>query len=328
MADSVTVAGRHSKPDLKDRGDQPIAPAEGLRINHSGMSRVQTMIRQRFFGLITLTTCLLGQAAYAATFQAPIDDTRWEIEVSHFACRMMHPIPAFGHAVFEHEAGESLQFSLIPTQSQQMQGTVRLIAQASSWQPGLAPEVIGEMAVQSGRVRVNGSNATQMMAALYRGMSPTFSGQNWYQSAQPVSVGISAVNFKSAYNDYMDCVAQLLPVNYRQIARTAVLFPSAQFMLSDATRDRLDLIVQYVQHDDTVTTIYVDGHSDNVGRRLLNRDLSKRRAEEVTNYLLQRGIDESMIITRYHGDRYPVVANDTPENRTRNRRVTIRLERE
>lgn len=286
------------------------------------------MMKLWFFRLMAIAALVSVQAASAATFRAPIDDTRWEIEASHFECRMMHQIPAFGYAIFEHEAGETLNFNLVPTQQQQIQGSVRLIAEAPSWQPGLVPEIIGEMPVQSGRVRVNGSSATQMMAALYRGLSPTFSGQNWYQSAQPVSVGISSVNFKSAYSDYMDCVAQLLPVNYRQIARTAVLFPSAQVMLSDATRDRLDLIVQYVQHDDTVTTIYVDGHSDNVGRRLLNRDLSKRRAEEVTNYLLQRGLDESMIITRYHGERYPVVANNTPENRTRNRRVTIRLERE
>ena len=75
-------------------------------------------------------------------------------------------------------------------------------------------------------------------------------------------------------------------------------------------------------------SVYVDCHSDNYGRRLLNRDLSKRRAEEVTRYLVSQGVSEEMITTRYHGERYPVVPNNTAENRARNRRVAIRLERE
>ena len=123
-------------------------------------------------------------------------------------------------------------------------------------------------------------------------------------------------------------MASLLPVNYRQIARSAVLFPSGQWRLSDATKQRLDLVALYVKNDPTITTIYVDGHSDNVGRRLTNRDLSRQRAEEVTRYLSNIGLSEEMITTRYHGERYPVVSNKGKENRARNRRVTVRLERE
>lgn len=72
----------------------------------------------------------------------------------------------------------------------------------------------------------------------------------------------------------------------------------------------------------------MDGHSDNLGRRLMNRDISKRRAEEVTAYLISLGLDPAMITTRYHGERYPVVENNSKKNRDRNRRVTIRLERD
>ena len=98
--------------------------------------------------------------------------------------------------------------------------------------------------------------------------------------------------------------------------------------MSPATRERLDLIALYVSADDSIQSIYVDGHSDNLGRRLLNRDLSKRRAEVVTRYLVQLGVPEDKIVTRYHGERYPVVPNTSAENRARNRRVTVRLERE
>src|SRR5690606_27499037 len=111
------------------------------------------------------------------------------------------------------------------------------------------------------------------------------SNANWHGTREPVKVSISSVNFQSAYNSYRGCVAELLPVNYNQIARSAVLFPAAQWRLSDATKQRLDLIALYVKTDKTVTAIYVDGHSDNMGRRLVNRDLSRKRAEEVSRYL-------------------------------------------
>jgi outer membrane protein OmpA-like peptidoglycan-associated protein len=48
----------------------------------------------------------------------------------------------------------------------------------------------------------------------------------------------------------------------------------------------------------------------------------------VTNYLISQGVPEEMITTRYHGERYPVVPNTSAENRARNRRVAIRLERD
>ena len=82
------------------------------------------------------------------------------------------------------------------------------------------------------------------------------------------------------------------------------------------------------RHADSVNGIYIDGHSDSQGRRLMNRDMSKRRAEEVTAYLISIGLDPNMITTRYHGERYPVVPNNSKKNRDRNRRVTIRLEKE
>lgn len=268
--------------------------------------------------------------AQAVVFRASIDQSVWEMETSRFFCRLSQSVPAFGRAVFEHEAGEPLHFLLKPTQTFQLTGSALLVARAAPWQPGVAPFNIANVEVDpaSGGLELDSEAASKMLVALHRGMTPTFSSEHWYQSDEPVEIGISAANFKSAYEDYLGCLDTLLPVNYRQVARTAVLFPSAAWQLSDATRERLDLIALYIKTDDSVHSVYVDGHSDNYGRRLLNRDLSKRRAEEVTRYLVSQGVPEEMITTRYHGERYPVVPNTTVENRARNRRASIRLERE
>lgn len=281
----------------------------------------------RLFSTLLLLTVLPVQAV---TFRTSIDDAKWELEASKFSCTLSQAIPAFGQAMFEHEAGEQVRFILKPTENIHFSKGAKLVAEAAPWQPGISPRPIGTVKAEdiTGHLKVKPSYAKNMLAALYKGMMPTFTASNWYDTDESLRVAVSAVNFQSAYSDYVGCTAGLLPVNYRQVARTAILFPSAAWRLSDASRERLDLIALYVKNDDSVKSVYVDGHSDNMGRRLMNRDLSKRRAEEVTAYLINLGLEATMITTRYHGERYPVVENNNKANRDRNRRVTIRLEKD
>lgn len=265
----------------------------------------------------------------AASFRTSIDDSKWDLAASKFSCTLSQQIPAFGNAVFEHEAGESVRFVLKPTETIHFQKGAKLVAEAAPWQPGIAPRDIATVKPEeiTGHLKVGTQHAQNMLAALHKGMMPTFTSKDWYGTPESLRVSVSAVNFQSAYSDYVNCTAGLLPVNFRQVARTAILFPSAAWRLSDSSRERLELIALYVKNDDSVKGVYVDGHSDNMGRRLMNRDLSKRRAEEVTAFLINLGLEPNMIITRYHGERYPVVKNNNKANRDRNRRVTIRLER-
>ncbi|QLE98296.1 flagellar protein MotY [Neptunomonas phycophila] len=273
--------------------------------------------------------------AMAVTFMASIDQSVWDVETSKFYCRLSQEVPTFGRGSFFHEAGEKAVFELSPTQKGSFSGDVRLVAEASPWQPGLAPKYIAQLSVPAASspdqikpLMVSEQYAGEMLVSLFQGMSPTFTMSNWLGSGERARVALSAANFQKSYSDYMACVDELLPVNYRQVARTAVLYPPAQWRLSDASKDRLDLIIEYVKTDPKVKELYVDGHSDNAGRRLLNRDLSKQRAEDITRYLVANGISEEMITTRYHGERYPAVPNNSKANRARNRRATIRLERE
>ncbi len=273
---------------------------------------------------------LLSIQAGAVSFSASIEQSEWGMEASRFNCRLVQQIPLFGEGVFTHEAGEAVRFTLKPLQGHGLSGAVQLAAEASPWQPGLAVRPIGEVVFKPGAgfIEVKSDYAKQMLAVLYKGMMPTFLAANWSGTQESVRIGLSAANFQPAYEAYTGCVAALLPVNYRQIARTAVLFPSAQWQLSDATKARLDLIAIYVNNDDAVKSVYVDGHSDAQGRRLANRDLSKKRADAVTAYLTKKGVNPELIITRYHGERYPVEQKNDRATRERSRRVTIRLDRD
>ncbi len=68
--------------------------------------------------------------------------------------------------------------------------------------------------------------------------------------------------------------------------------------------------------------VNIVGHTDSDGDDALNLDLSRRRAESVKKELTAIfGIDASRMQTEGAGEGQPVAPNDTPENKSRNRRV-------
>ena len=69
----------------------------------------------------------------------------------------------------------------------------------------------------------------------------------------------------------------------------------------------------------------VFGYTDDVGTQEYNQKLSERRAAAVRSYLVQAGIDPSIINTRGYGKTNPLVAGGTEEARAKNRRVEIAL---
>ncbi len=72
--------------------------------------------------------------------------------------------------------------------------------------------------------------------------------------------------------------------------------------------------------------IEIAGHTDNVGSADYNLKLSKERAEGVRQYLLQTyGLPPKVVIARGYGAEQPIVSNDTPDGREKNRRVVFRV---
>lgn len=82
----------------------------------------------------------------------------------------------------------------------------------------------------------------------------------------------------------------------------------------------LDGIVPFVK-DIKGVDIEIQGHTDNDGDRRQNLELSQRRAEAVRQYLAKRGADMARFRARGYADARPKVANDTAENKAKNRRI-------
>ena len=70
--------------------------------------------------------------------------------------------------------------------------------------------------------------------------------------------------------------------------------------------------------------VKITGHTDSDGDDAKNLDLSTRRAESVKNELINAfGIEASRLTTAGAGETQPIAANDTPENKAKNRRVEL-----
>lgn len=276
--------------------------------------------------LLLVSVC--SGAAQAETYAARLDQSQWYLSASIFECTLVHDIPLYGQGVFFHEAGERLKFYTQVNRNLMAKGEAALVVEASSWRPGTGVQNLGYVRVTDGRkpLNVDPDRANSMMQGLLAGRAPTFTRKSRY-NAERIRVQLNSINFVPVYEDYKSCVASLLPVNFRQVERTRVHFTVDKAELTEQDKQKLDNIIIYVNADSSVTEIYVDGHTDSSGRRIYNRRLSKQRAEAVTLYLSDNGLNSEMIQTRYHGERYPVAKNSNKRNKARNRRTTVRLVR-
>ena len=112
-----------------------------------------------------------------------------------------------------------------------------------------------------------------------------------------------------------------------------VLFPEGGYQLSASGKQALNQYVPRLQSLENAKVV-VYGYTDNlpVGPPLQragianNIDLSSRRADNVVAYLTSQGVNPNIISAKGFGDTHPVVSNDTPDGRVKNRRIEIVLE--
>jgi len=101
------------------------------------------------------------------------------------------------------------------------------------------------------------------------------------------------------------------------------LFDSNSDVVRADAKDKLIEVVQWMK-EHPGNGIIVEGHTDSIGGRDFNLNLSLRRAQSVKNFLVNQGARASLISIDGYGYSRPVASNDTPEGRQRNRRVEIR----
>ncbi|MDB6051671.1 MAG: OmpA/MotB [Pseudomonas sp.] len=281
-------------------------------------------MRQRYLALLSVFASL---PAVAITFQTRLESIEWKVEGDKFECRLTQPITDFGAGEFVRRAGEQATFRLKANGGVLTPGSATLLAAAAPWQPGRGDINLGAVRVNNGAVPFNTSQgqAGRLLAGLLEGRSPLIRHQS--EEGNLLEVRLLPVRFNKAFVDYQACTAKLLPKNYEQVRQAQVGFPAGDAELDAQARAKLQVIADFLKADPTVNHIELDGHSDNSGNRLTNRDMSRRRALAVMDFFKAQGVPEKEIVMRFHGERYPLAPNTNAANRSRNRRVSVQLER-
>lgn len=103
----------------------------------------------------------------------------------------------------------------------------------------------------------------------------------------------------------------------------AALFDVNKDAIKDAGKSQLDTFAARLKSLNSIESVNIVGHTDSSGSDAYNQQLSMRRANAVKNYLLDKGIDPSVITTSGMGESQPVASNATSEGRAQNRRVEV-----
>ncbi len=99
-----------------------------------------------------------------------------------------------------------------------------------------------------------------------------------------------------------------------------VHFAWGSAVLRPADRGHLDEAVVLLERHPTLA-VQVIGHTDSTGPYRYNLGLSRRRAQAVQNYLVQKGVATDRVAIEGAGPDEPIDSNATRDGRARNRRI-------
>jgi outer membrane protein OmpA-like peptidoglycan-associated protein len=130
------------------------------------------------------------------------------------------------------------------------------------------------------------------------------------------------------YNGYKDkdgCVDELpKEIKYDGRPIDGIFFEFNKDKIQKKSFKTLDAAIVVLKTFDDIR-IEVSGHTDDVGSEEANLDLSKRRAESVKQYMVDKGIDASRIETVGYGRSKPIDPGKSAKARAKNRRIEFRV---
>jgi sodium-type flagellar protein MotY len=287
--------------------------------------------RSAFFLGVLLASVDVSASIFPSsiTYATRLDAVAWVFEGSKFSCQVHHNVDDFGTAMFERKAGVSTRFFLQSQSPRMKSGKAELVSQPPPWLMNESASILSAVEVKHGEtpVTINRKMSERMLAELQKGMDLHIVRQPWYGDKNALVVVIPSIGFGDTYRDYLDCLRNLLPVNFSQIEKKSLNYNDAEELKASA-RKYLKQVADYIKEDPSVKTLYIDGHTDSVGVRADNLEKSKERTTLVVDYLVENGVPPDMIVARWHGERYQVATNQTAKGRATNRRVTLRLSKE
>ena len=103
-----------------------------------------------------------------------------------------------------------------------------------------------------------------------------------------------------------------------------IYFEVGKANLNTSVSSDLDKLIRFLK-DNPDVNLEIQGHTDNKGKAEMNLRLSQSRANSVVEYLTKNGIQPGRLIAKGYGSSLPETENITPEGRSQNRRVVMKV---
>lgn len=113
-------------------------------------------------------------------------------------------------------------------------------------------------------------------------------------------------------------------VTGKKIILNNIFFDSDSFHLKESSKIELVKIFEFLQLNKNVK-VEISGHTDNTGSDSYNMNLSEKRAEQVVNFLVEKGINSDRLVANGYGSSQPVSSNESLEGRASNRRTELKI---
>ena len=103
-----------------------------------------------------------------------------------------------------------------------------------------------------------------------------------------------------------------------------ITFDTDRYEVKSSFYDTLNSVA-LVLNEFNRTRVDVSGHTDSTGSEAYNMELSQRRANSVTQYLVSQGVNANRLVVQGFGPNQPIASNANATGRAQNRRVEIQI---
>ena len=287
------------------------------------------MLKRTIIGTIAtifvlfIPTVSAGYQFYGADF----DDSQWRTSGNRLECRLSQVIPGYGKATFRHHSLEPMEFRVSSNYTPRKSDQALVFVKPTVWKQYANRQILGRVPVnpQKDVIVVPEDWAHRMASELREGMEAAWSHSDWSDGKDIVTAKVSPILFESAWRDFQQCEERLIDYGYSDVRFSAFYFAKKSLRLSLKEKNQLDRLAEYALLDTEYQYIKINSHTDSRGVRGKNLAISKKRANVVKRYLVNKGVNPKRFIIVARGEKKPKYNNRTKSGRAKNRRVEIRL---
>lgn len=167
--------------------------------------------------------------------------------------------------------------------------------------------------ISKGKLDINGTNIS-LTGKVDSQNTKTFLSQQLTQDKPTIYKVQSQIEISASEQKVIDQALGDRIVEFE--SGSAILTPTGQKIL-----DEMALALNKVGNK----SVRIIGHTDSQGNATTNLGLSLQRANAVREYLVNKGVNRSLLSTNGLGSTQPIAENNTEEGRRRNRRIEFEV---